>query len=300
MAQEAEEKRLPASAKKLRDARRKGQVPHSRDLISGFTLAVGIAFLHYYWPSFLENLSQVVRTVSDPASRPFSEVAALALRESSMVVLALTVPLVAIIIVVAIIFGMIATRGPVFSFEPLTPKFEHISPATGFRRIFSIRNVIEFAKAVAKTILLCGLLAALTLVLLQSIFDTPACGQTCLEPMLGAILLPLAVAATVAFIVIGLIDMPIQRSIFLREMRMTTSEAKREFRDMEGDPLVQQEFGRLRRESVSRPLRIGIRNANLAIVAGRPPPCPPLFGQRNPGAGGGAQGGGGGGAAGGG
>ncbi|TIX74980.1 MAG: EscU/YscU/HrcU family type III secretion system export apparatus switch protein, partial [Mesorhizobium sp.] len=38
MAEEAEEKTLPASEKKLRDARRKGPVSQSRDLVSGFTL----------------------------------------------------------------------------------------------------------------------------------------------------------------------------------------------------------------------------------------------------------------------
>ncbi|TIM51276.1 MAG: EscU/YscU/HrcU family type III secretion system export apparatus switch protein, partial [Mesorhizobium sp.] len=44
MAEEAEEKKLPASDKKLRDARRKGQVSQSRDLASGFTLFAALGY----------------------------------------------------------------------------------------------------------------------------------------------------------------------------------------------------------------------------------------------------------------
>lgn len=268
MAQESEEKRLPASAKKLREGRRKGQVQHSRDLISGFTLLAALGFLYFYWPSLSENIFRTVRAAADPTSRPFAESSTLALQHAFSVIMELTVPLVAIIVCVAVVFGMVATRGPVFSFEPLKPKFEHVNPATGLKRIFSLRNVIEFSKALAKTILLCTLLVALPLMWLQSLFDTPGCGPTCLGPMIGSIVIPLAVAAALAFVVIGLIDLPIQRSLFLRDMRMTATEARREFRDMEGDPQVEQERGRQRRESVSRPLRVGMKYASLAIIDG--------------------------------
>ena len=48
---------------------------------------------------------------------------------------------------------------------------------------------------------------------LQPLFEVPACGQSCLEPTLLAILTPLGAAAALAFIVVGLIDVPIQRGI---------------------------------------------------------------------------------------
>lgn len=268
MAQEAEEKRLPASAKKLTDARRKGQVPQSRDVIAGFTLCGALGFLFYYWPTLFENVFQLVRTVADSSTRPFDQTVQLAIGHASDVVLALVVPMVLVIVVIAIVFGMFAAGGPVFSFDPLVLRAEHINPGSGFKRIFSLRNAVEFLKALAKTTILCALLVALPLIWLQSVLVAPGCGERCLAPTIASIVVPLAAAAALAFIVIGLIDLPIQRGLFLRDMRMTRSESKREFRDMEGDPQVQQEFVRQRREAVSRPLRVGIRNANLVIVAG--------------------------------
>ena len=53
MAEEAEEKRLPASDKKLRDAKRKGQASQSRDFVSGFGLCAALAYIYLVLPSVL-------------------------------------------------------------------------------------------------------------------------------------------------------------------------------------------------------------------------------------------------------
>ncbi len=67
---------------------------------------------------------------------------------------------------------------------------------------------------------------------------------------------------------IGILDVPIQRWLFLRDMRMTTTEYKREHKDLEGDPLVRQELQRQRREVVMQPVRLGLKNAVIVFAAG--------------------------------
>ena len=79
MAEEAEEKKLPASDKKLRDARRKGQVPQSRDLVSGFTLFAALAYLYFAWPILVEHILELVRIVT-ASSGSFAEVSQRAIR----------------------------------------------------------------------------------------------------------------------------------------------------------------------------------------------------------------------------
>jgi type III secretion protein U len=267
MTQEAEEKHLPASDKKLRDSRRKGQVSQSRDLISGFTLFAALAYLFFIWPTVSERLSQLVQTVT-ASGGSFEEIAMRAVRHAIALLFLVTAPLVGIVVVFTLLFGVIATHGPIFSFEPIKPQFDHINPAKGLKKIFSLRNAIEFAKGLAKVVFLACLFVAILLAWLQPLFDAPGCGESCIEPMIKAVLTPLGIAAALGFILIGLIDVPLQRWLFLRDMRMTRTEFKREHKDLEGDPLIRQELQRQRRDAVARPIRLGLKNAVLVFVSG--------------------------------
>ncbi|MFD2057416.1 EscU/YscU/HrcU family type III secretion system export apparatus switch protein [Mesorhizobium calcicola] len=267
MAEEAEEKKLPASDKKLRDARRKGQVSQSRDLVSGFTLFAALAYLYFSWPMLFRRLSELVQTVT-MSGGSFGEVSLRAIRHSSSLLMLATLPLVGIVVVFTVAFGMLGTFGPVFSFEQLKPQFDHINPAKGLQKILSLRNVIEFTKGLIKVVLLASLFVFILTAWLQPLFDAPGCGQSCLEPIIKAVLTPLGVAAALAFVVIGLIDVPIQRWLFLRDMRMTTTEYKREHKDLEGDPLIRHEQQRQRREAVMQPAKLGVKNAVIVFVSG--------------------------------
>ena len=266
MAEEAEEKKLPASDKKLRDARRKGQVSQSRDLVSGFTLFAALAYLYFAWPMIVDQFSELVQTVTTTGGS-FGEVSMRAIRHSFWMLMLVTSPLVGIIVVLTLAFGMLGTFGPVFSFEPLKPQFDHINPVKGLQKIVSLRNVIEFAKGLAKVVLLASLFVFILIAWLQSLFDAPGCGQSCIEPIIKAVLIPLGIAAALAFVVIGVIDVPIQRWLFLRDMRMTTTEYKREHKDLEGDPMIRHEQQRQRREAVMQPAKLGVKNAVIVFMS---------------------------------
>lgn len=267
MNEQAEEKKLPASDKKLREARKQGQVSQSRDLISGFTLAGSLLFLFSIWPYLWERLERLVETVGMSEGATAAETTAEAIGQSIFFLFAATVPLMTIIVVLTLVFGIIGTFGPVFSFEAVKPRFEHINPAQGLKKIASLRNAIEFIKSIVKVAMLAGVFVFVLMSCLRPLFMTPACGPSCMAPMTMSVLIPFGAAAAVAFIVIGLLDLPIQRWLFLRDMRMTRTEYRREHKDIEGDPLIRQELRRQRRESVTQQTRLGLENATLAIVS---------------------------------
>lgn len=267
MAQEAEEKRLPASEKKLRDAHRRGQVSQSKDLVSAFVLAAALGYIYFAGAAALDQITDLIDLVAQPLGadgRGFDELSQRAISKAGLALLIITTPLVAIIFIATTVFGMIGTKGPVFSFETIKPKIEHINPVEGFKKIASRRNVIEFAKGLAKMTVLALVLVIVLMAWLQPLFVTPSCGASCIQPMLVAVLIPLGVAAALIFIVIGILDVPIQRWLFLQDMRMTTTEYKREQKDMEGDPLIRQALQRQRRESAIAP-KVGLRHAVLVL-----------------------------------
>jgi type III secretion protein U len=269
MGNENEEKSLPASQKKLRDARRKGQVPHSRDLVSGVTLTLMLIYLWLTWPALGDRLVELVNIVSGDADLPFAETASRAVRLSLELLLSTSLPLLAILVVGDFVAGIAGTLGPAFSFEPLKPKFERINPAEGLKRIFSARNVVEFIKSAVKVAVLGTAFFVVLRGALQSLFEIPVCGVWCLTTESVQAAKPLAAIAAVTFLAIGLFDVLIQRQLFLRDMRMTRTENKRERKELEGDPLIRRERRRHRVLQVAGGMvNVGISRAVIAIMHG--------------------------------
>jgi type III secretion protein U len=263
---ETEQKSLPASEKKLRDARRKGRVSHSRDLVTGFTLTLMFIYLLIVWPTLGDRLHELVAFVSQSVDLPFGEAASRAVQLAIDVLLLITLPLVAIVVGGDLISGMASTFGPVFSFELVKPNFDHINPAEGLKRIFSLRNAVEFTKAAVKVATLGAAFFLIMGSTIEPLFETPVCGERCLVTAAVAAVKPLAAAAAVAYVAIGLVDLLIQRRLFLRDMRMTRTESKREHKDLEGDPLIRGERRRMRVQFAARNVRVGIRHAVIAIM----------------------------------
>jgi type III secretion protein U len=263
---ESEEKNLPASQKKLKDARRKGQTSNSKDLVSGFTMLAAVLYLLYQWPMIRDRLVELIDVVSTATERPFAEVMQRAVYGAVEVLLMTTVPLLVVVFAVAVVMGMAATGGPVFSFESVKLQFDHISPMKGAKRIFSTKNVIEFGKSLAKVVVLTAAFWTVLRGFIGPLFQTPSCGEGCLGQMVVSTLQPLAVTAVIAFVVIGVLDMPLQRHLFLREMRMSLTEKKREFKEQDGNPLIKAQRRRLQSMFAKKKVRKGVRHAAFVVA----------------------------------
>ena len=263
---ESEEKTLPASQKKLTDARRKGKVSNSKDLVSGFTMLAATLYLLQQWPMMRDRLVELIDIVSTSAERPFAEAWPRAVYGAIDVLIMTTVPLLVLVFAVAVVMGMAATRGPVFSFESVKLEFDHINPMQGAKRIFSSRNVIEFAKSLVKVVVVTAAFWTVLRGYIPPLFQTPSCGEGCLAQMVISTLQPLAVTAVIAFVVIGVLDMPLQRHLFLREMRMSLTEKKKEMKELEGNPQIKAERRRLQFMFAAKKVRKGVRHAAVVVA----------------------------------
>jgi type III secretion protein U len=266
MADESEEKTLPASQKKLTDARRKGQTSNSKDLVSGFTLLAAVLYLLFRWPMMRDRLIQLIDVVSAATEQPSTEAWQRAVYSTIDVLVTATVPLLVVVCAVAVVMGMAATQGPVFSFESVKLQFDHVSPMKGAKRIFSTKNVIEFGKSLAKVVVLTAAFWSVLRGFIGPLFQTPSCGEACLGQMVVSTLQPLAVTAVIAFVIIGVLDMPLQRHLFLKEMRMSRTELKRERKDIDGNPLIKSERRRIQSMLAKRKVRKGVRHAGVVIA----------------------------------
>ncbi|TSD85762.1 EscU/YscU/HrcU family type III secretion system export apparatus switch protein [Mycobacterium sp. KBS0706] len=235
--QTSEDKSLPASTKKLADARRKGQVAHSRDLVTVVALVAGFLYLGVEGPAIMEAFRAILTEPIALTAKPFDQsytimptLLALAAR--------IVAPLVLVIVVASVLANVGFLRGIPFSIDPLVPRGDKINPVAGFQRLFSLRNLLEFIKAVVKACTLIGVIGLLALAALRAVLVTPQCGRDCIGLVLVATLKPVLIGIIAVLLVFALIDMMLQRWLFQRDQRMTRSEMKRERKEQDGDPFI--------------------------------------------------------------
>ncbi|MEM8848927.1 MAG: EscU/YscU/HrcU family type III secretion system export apparatus switch protein [Pseudomonadota bacterium] len=263
----SEERLLKPSARKLRKAREKGQIPMQRDTR---LLVVTMGGLLFLWTSlddvadhFMDSAAYAIALLQDP-SRSYDEIIA----RSAAAGIRILGKLVAILVGLLIVSSIVLNRGLVFSFDPLTPRLSHLDPAEGLKRIFSLRTLADLGKSLLR---LAFAIVGIWLVLRHlgsALLYAPRCGMPCLLDvtlMLAALVLLVIVVAAV---IVAVLDLPLQARLFERDQKMTKSEAKAENKDMNGAPEIRTALRRLRREAAAdRGGKLGVTRATL-VVAG--------------------------------
>jgi type III secretion protein U len=263
----SEERSLPASKRKLREARRKGQVAKSTEFITAAHIIVGLLFLYAFYGSVYDRIIRFFDTASTLHARPFNEALLIGLDAFRSLMLYLAVPLVLVVVSIFIVSGFISTFGPVFSAEPLKPDIKRLNPVEGFKKIFSVRNLTDFLKSLLKVVALGVAFVILVYTSIDTLVRLPNCGEACLGPAFFEIIYPIAIVCIIAFLIVGGVDLLIQRALFLREMRMTRTEMKQETKNQDGNPLVRREQRRLRnRAATDGKVFRGLQHATLVIM----------------------------------
>jgi flagellar biosynthetic protein FlhB len=253
MAEPEKDRTEPATPFKLEEARRRGQVAKSLDFISLVMLATLLAAL-YAWSEHLAaaGLRLSSGIVERAGSLSFGTADAAAwLGRLSAQTLSLVAPFLALAVLAAIAANVVQT-GPVFSFFPLKPDFQRINPATGFKRVFSLKTLVEAGKTLVKLLALSGVawlaLAAL-LPRLLTLMDVPPGGY--FGVLMGEIT-GLIFKLLLALALIALADFAYSRWDYGRMMRMSRRELKEEVKRREGDPHVRARIRALQREAAKR------------------------------------------------
>jgi type III secretion protein U len=156
-------------------------------------------------------------------------------------------------------------RSSICAVEPMKPNADNLNPIEGLKRMFAVRGVIELVKNLLKTLLLTTCCVGIGLMSVNAILRAPACGLGCVGPLVAAAIRPLLVAGVIALIGAGLADIPVQRWLFRREMRMTRTELKRERRDQEGIPEIRTAQRRGRRELMEGAAPVGVAATTIFI-----------------------------------
>jgi len=252
MAESAGEKTEMPTPKKLRDARQKGQVCTSKDIVSTAILVVLFALLGWMGVALIDDSAMLLDYIGDRMSGdPF---------DATRPTMALTSFIICkhsfIFVLIAAVIGIVANVaqiGFLFTFEPIIPKLEKLNPVEGSKKIFSMKNLFEFLKNVVKVCFLSYLIYKIIwasvpelLTMCYGTFDD-------IFPSLKVMLKRLAVYTAFGYIVIAIVDRLFQGRNFTKQMMMTKDEVKREYKEMEGSQEVKQAQRQFRDEIMNGP-----------------------------------------------
>ena len=251
---------------RLERARREGTVARGMDL--GF-LSVTVALTGLAWFAGerlvgtlkWSTASGLAATDAGPVGvQGFMAIAA----QSALPVVRILLPMAGALWALVLMIEFIQT-GPVFSTKALRFDFNRLNPATGLKRLFSVRVLIETLKGVLKLGLYSTAAAFVIVGALKSAMALTDAGR--LAAAIGTALLTLFAAAAGVAAFIALIDQLLSRREFLKKMRMSRRDIRREHKDREGDARMKQRRKELHGQfaKTSQSLR-GIRDADLVVV----------------------------------
>ena len=273
MADDSGDKTEQPTQKRLQDARKKGDIAKGRELTSTLTLLVWLVMGALCLRLACDRIAALcdgllARVAAGWREEGFGHVAALLGWQS----VELALLLVAVLVVPVAALGTLVEylqAGPVLAFEKVAPKLEHLNPASGLKRMFSLDNLVELLKGILKTALLLGIGWAVARNLLPDAMrlalstDQPAqhVGALVWQGTVKTLAWTVGVFAAVAFL-----DVLWTRHRFMKKMRMSMRDIKQEMKESEGDPHLKQQRKQAHAEWSQRNQTAAARGANALIV----------------------------------
>ena len=259
------EKTEQPTPKKLRDARKKGQVAKSREVVSSALILSLIGMLMVFSDYYLAHLGNLMLLPAAFIKLPFLQALDLVLENLLLELAYITLPFL-LVAAVVVVGAHLFQYGLLFSLESVKPDLKKINPLEGAKKIFSIKNLMELLKSTLKVVLL-SLLVWITLRgNLSALIMLPGCSIRCIAPVVGLMLEQMLLLCALGFAMISLADYAFERHQHLKQLRMSKDEVRRERKEMEGSPEIKSKRRALRKELQTGNIRADVKRSSVIVA----------------------------------
>lgn len=263
----AQEKTEKPTLKKKEESRKKGQVAKSTEVNTAFIMLfvfiilsfigawMGAILVSIYQKSFLEyffwditvyNISTIFQQVSFEAAKAVSPIMAIAL--------------------VAGIFGNYVQIGFLFSTDPLKMKLEKIDPIKGFKRIFSVRAIVELLKSLLKISIVVSVAFIILWFRLDDIILLSQKDIDISMALISSLTIQMGITVAIILLLLAILDYLYQKYDFEKNLRMSKQDIKDEHKKSEGDPLIKSKIKQRQREMAMRRMMQEVPKADVVIT----------------------------------
>jgi flagellar biosynthesis protein FlhB len=260
-----EERTEAPTPKRKREARRKGQVARSPDLVMWAQLLAATFLARLTIASGSDRLKGLLRQVEQAIERPEPGTAMRVMGDGLQSALFVVLPLAGGLMVVGIVGHLSQTKFQM-SFALLKPKVERVNPMKGLKRLFSVANAWETAKLLLRLTILVAVAVPPIMHVTEALVAVGrlSVGET--VGLVGQSALSFVRNVAMAGLVLAAIDYGVQRRRINKSIRMTKQEIKEEYRQSEGDPKIKAAV-RERQAAMSRNrMMAAVSTASVIVV----------------------------------
>ena len=229
---DSDDKTEEPTEKKISDARKKGQVPRSKEAATFFVLLAGVLSIWAFSKMLGRGLNQIMHnSFVLTREQVFSDDEIRRIFVENLLDIAIPIFGISFILFLCGIYGNIFIGGYNFSYEAMAPKFSKINPINGFQRMFSINSLVELVKSILKVVCI-GAFCYFAV----SGRGSEILALSYLDPMnaIGksiSLLFQFMVIIVCAMIPIVLVDVPYQKWHYLKQLRMSKQDIKDEYKN---------------------------------------------------------------------
>jgi len=253
--------------KRLKDARKKGQIPRSKELNTFMSSMTASVMLLFVGDSIGKGLAKLMQQQFQMSRETIFDKASIVIYFKQVLLdgLLLIVPLVIPLTIVALITPMMM-GGWNFSMESMAPKFSKMNPFSGLKRMFGVQGVVELLKAVVKVTLVFTVAG----VLFNQHFDQfmglgGLALNTAVTKAADIIMFSLLILSSTLVLIVA-IDVPFQLWNTKRQLKMTKQEVKDESKEQEGNPEVKGQIRRKQMEMAQQRMMDEVPKADVIVT----------------------------------
>lgn len=266
MAEDMGDKSELPTSRRLEEARSRGQIAKSQDLIGAVDLVAALVLLSTLGGGLVRAFRVVLEKSLEGGfeSIDAGSVGPL-LRAAVIEIVGGVAPVLGGMVLVGII-AHVAQTGTLWTLEPLVPKLDRLNPLNGLKRLLGVRGA---AKSGVNSLKL-----AVALFTAWS-YLSGAAPRVSNLPMLSAMgairetlamLVELSTRMLVLLLTLGIIDYIYQKWQHTRDLKMTKEEVKDERRSMDGDPQVRSRRARMMRELALQRINSAVPRASVVVT----------------------------------
>jgi flagellar biosynthetic protein FlhB len=268
MAEEAGEKSEEPTPHRLREAREKGQIAKSKEVTTALLLLFSYMLFRYageyIWNNLTSMATNVFLLIPNTGELTYASAGYALLLGLQGLALCLA-PIFGLTLFVALASEALQT-GFLFSMDPLSPKMERISPAEGFKRMFSLQGFVELIKSIVKILIVFWIMwgavkddiPSIVILINGQPWDAVVLG--------GGIAYKVAVRVAMFYIAIAFLDYLYKRWEYMRGLKMTKQEIKEEYKRLEGDPMIKQRMRELQRQVAYQRMMAAVPQADVVVT----------------------------------
>ncbi len=246
--------------KKLKDASKKGQILKSRDLTVSLIMLVGTLYLGYVFD--VHHIMSILEYILDHNAKPdiWDYFKAIGIGWLKTIV-----PFLLVCMFTTILVSWFQSKMKLAT-EAIKLKFDSLNPINGLKKIFSLKTLKEFVKAILYIVFFCLAIRVFWGNNKSLLFKTLDGDIISLLSDWGEMLFLLVLYCLVSMIIILIFDYIAEYFLFMKDMKMDKQEVKREYKEQEGNPEVKSKLRERHQEILSEQLKSDVSNSRLMIA----------------------------------